>query len=283
MKAYCSCCQYVWEMDDCNKGKKVICPSCKRTIIARSCFMQILFMINWLIVGLLVVWLAGICLAALFDESDKSDEWNGKSGNEIYQAGEVYYGKKDFTRAVEVFCVAADRGSADAQYALGLCYQQGNGVIKNSQKAFEWYCKAAEKNHADAQHKVGRCYEKGDGVSVSEEKALEWYAKAAGLGSAEAREAQARIIKSWSDSCKVLQYTAKQGNIDAQYELAQCYYNGSKGLPKDIRIALEWFDKAAAGGHRKAGQESRQIRAELQAQYNQNQKRLQALEDLRGY
>ncbi len=40
--------------------------------------------------------------------------------------------------------VAAERGDIDAQYNLGLMYENGNGVAKDEAKAIKWYRKAAE-------------------------------------------------------------------------------------------------------------------------------------------
>lgn len=41
---------------------------------------------------------------------------------------------------------------------------------------------------------------------------------------------------------------AKEGNAEAQYELAKTYYTGS-GVPKDSRQGLEWLRKSADQGH----------------------------------
>ena len=52
---------------------------------------------------------------------------------------------------------------------------------------------------------------------------------------------------------KVQQYilAAKQGNVDAQYNLGECYYFG-KGTKKDISKAIEWYTTAANHGHSEA-------------------------------
>ena len=52
---------------------------------------------------------------------------------------------------------------------------------------------------------------------------------------------------------KVQQYilAAKQGNVDAQYNLGECYYFG-KGTKKDIEKAIEWYTAAANHGHSEA-------------------------------
>lgn len=49
------------------------------------------------------------------------------------------------------------------------------------QKAVEWYTKAAEQGHAAAQYNLGNCYYDGEGVEKDLQKAIEWYTKAAEL------------------------------------------------------------------------------------------------------
>jgi TPR repeat protein len=39
------------------------------------------------------------------------------------------------------------------------------------------------------------------------------------------------------------------GCADAQYELANCYYNGEGGVKTDINKAFKWFKRAAKQGH----------------------------------
>ena len=44
---------------------------------------------------------------------------------------------------------------------------------------------------------------------------------------------------------------AEQGNIDAQNNLALCYYKG-EGVAKDYQKAVQWYTKAAEQGNAKA-------------------------------
>ena len=53
---------------------------------------------------------------------------------------------------------AAKQGDAVAQYNLGVCYDDGEGVEQDKQKAVEWYTKAAEQGLAEAQCDLGLCY-----------------------------------------------------------------------------------------------------------------------------
>lgn len=59
---------------------------------------------------------------------------------------------------------AANRGEAWAQFNLGVCYDNGDGVEKDLREAVRWYRKAAEQGDASAQCNLGWCYEAGIGV-----------------------------------------------------------------------------------------------------------------------
>lgn len=51
---------------------------------------------------------------------------------------------------------AAKRGYALAQYNLGVCYENGEGVIKDKTLAISWYCMAAEQGYAAAKAALKR-------------------------------------------------------------------------------------------------------------------------------
>ena len=62
-------------------------------------------------------------------------------------------------KAVEWYLKAAEQGLAKAQYNLGCCYQEGDGINADYYKAVKWYRKAADQGHADAQHnQIGRAH-----------------------------------------------------------------------------------------------------------------------------
>lgn len=52
-------------------------------------------------------------------------------------------GPKAPAEAVRWWTLAADKGLPDAQFNLGLAYDQGQGVAQNATQAAEWYEKAA--------------------------------------------------------------------------------------------------------------------------------------------
>ena len=88
----------------------------------------------------------------------------------------------DIEKTVKTTHLLAEQGEADAQYNLGDCYYNGNGVEQSYSKAAKWYRLAAEQGHAKAQYNLGVCYAFGDGVEQSYTEAVKWYKKAAEQG-----------------------------------------------------------------------------------------------------
>ena len=89
---------------------------------------------------------------------------------------------------VAAYRKAAEQGDAKAQYNLGVCYANGDGVQKDLTQAVFWYRKAAEQGHAEAQYNLGVCYYNGDGVQKDLAQAVFWLRKAADQGFAQVHE-----------------------------------------------------------------------------------------------
>ncbi|MGI6496156.1 MAG: tetratricopeptide repeat protein [Kiritimatiellia bacterium] len=51
---------------------------------------------------------------------------------------------------LSLFRYAANLGNAEAQFNLGLCYDEGEGVAVDKAEAAKWYRKAADQGHAGA-------------------------------------------------------------------------------------------------------------------------------------
>ncbi len=83
---------------------------------------------------------------------------------------------------VEALIIKAAQGDADAQFNLGVMYENGQGVPQGYAEAVKWYRKAAEQGFAPAQHNLGVMYQKGQGVPQGEAEAVKWWRKAAEQG-----------------------------------------------------------------------------------------------------
>jgi TPR repeat protein len=142
----------------------------------------------------------------------------------------VQSGAGDFERGVDAAAVGdyetafalwqplAEAGHVDAQFNLGLMYDNGAGVPRDLRIAAAWYSRAAEAGDRAAQSYLGEMYARGEGVGQSFEKAVAWYEKA-----------------------------AYKGDTRAQYNLGILYASG-KGVPLDDVYAFAWLSVAEAGG-----------------------------------
>ena len=74
---------------------------------------------------------------------------------------------------------SAERGDTLAETMLGLCYRNGEGVIRDDAEAVKWYRKAVEANDPAAQINLGVCYENGYGVRQDLVEAYKLYKLAA--------------------------------------------------------------------------------------------------------
>jgi len=77
---------------------------------------------------------------------------------------------------------AAEQGNADAQFNLGVMYDNGRGVRQDYAQAMQWYRQAAEQGDAHAQLALGLRYATGQGVRQDIVIAKEWVGKACDNG-----------------------------------------------------------------------------------------------------
>src|SRR6266849_47583 len=138
--------------------------------------------------------------------------------------------RRDYATAIRLWRPLADKGEVEAQYNLGVMYDQGLGVTRDYAVAASWFRKAADQGFAAAQLSLGVMYENGLGVPQDFTTAVSWYRRAAG-----------------------------QGNTAAQLNLGIMFDNGW-GVAQNHVIALMWFSLAAAMGDRDAAR-SRDIAA----------------------
>ena len=62
---------------------------------------------------------------------------------------------------------------ADACWRLAGAYHSGNGVAKDAKEEMRWLMRASELGHAEAQFNLGCCYNNGQGVVQSYEKDID--------------------------------------------------------------------------------------------------------------
>lgn len=144
------------------------------------------------------------------------------------------------TNLIKEYEEKARNGDIEAQYKLGSCYENGEGVDKDFIKAADWYRKAAKQNHKQArislvkllneypslgngfepiclidylsdwklretplyQYKIGLCYEHGLDCEKNIEEAFYWYKKSAEQEYELAKEACIRLEEDYPQIVK---------------------------------------------------------------------------------
>ena len=152
---------------------------------------------------------------------------------EYAKKGEWLYvlGQHHFDDALRCTHEAAEKGYAEAQTQLGVCYLYGFRVNKNKEKAVELFKAAAgdfknDGGDSNAQYYLGVCHFGGiGGLWEDKKEAKRWFKKA---------------LKPRAHASS----NGQSSNPDAQYCLAECYEYFDK-MPK----AVKWYRAAAAQGH----------------------------------
>ncbi|MCC6715363.1 MAG: sel1 repeat family protein [Gammaproteobacteria bacterium] len=147
------------------------------------------------------------------------------------------YRRQDWSTAIKVFTLLAERGDARSQFALAMMHDRGEGLANDDRKALEWYTKSAEGGYAKAQLNLGFMYERGEGVAKDAEQSLHWFREAATQGNP---EALARLTE-----------RAGSGDPDAQFVVGSMHGTG-RGVEKNVEAARKWLGKAAKAGHVKS-------------------------------
>ena len=81
------------------------------------------------------------------------------SANADNAKGEAAMAQGDYETALAEFTKAAEDGDMNAQFNLGVMYENGQGVEQSDLKAAEWYQKAADNGHPEAPMALQVLYE----------------------------------------------------------------------------------------------------------------------------
>ncbi len=104
-----------------------------------------------------------------------------------YEAGLAAARAGDYATALREWRPLAEAGNRDAQFNLGLIYENGLGVPADGAEAARWYRRAAEQDDRAAQAYLAEMYAKGLGIERDDIEALRWYRRAAERGHAAAQ------------------------------------------------------------------------------------------------
>jgi hypothetical protein len=152
--------------------------------------------------------LAGLCVALAVALPARAD----------FEAGVAAARAGDHATALREWRPLAETGNRDAQFNLGLLYENGLGVAKDGARAAQWYRRAAERDDRTAQAYLGEMYAQGLGVARDDIEALSWYKRA-----------------------------AERGHAASQYNVGLFYATGRGIAPSDVQ-AVAWITVAHENG-----------------------------------
>jgi len=150
---------------------------------------------------------------------------------------------------------AAERGSPEAQFQVGMAYATGRGRPRDDAAAAGWFARAARGGHPRGQAYYGMSLYRGIGGSPDRAEGVKWLSRAAEAGEREAQSALGvayyeggGIEVNYLDAEKWWRQAAMQGAVDAQFNLGALYFEG-RGVSRNEDEALKWLASAAEHGH----------------------------------
>ncbi|XP_063222247.1 protein sel-1 homolog 1 isoform X4 [Bacillus rossius redtenbacheri] len=173
---------------------------------------------------------------------------------------------QDIPAALRTFQELAESGLPDAHMGLGFMYAAGIAVNASQARALVHYTFGAVGGSSWAQMALGYRYWSGVTVQSSCEKALDFYRKVANkvasgvtLSGGQAVQ-RARLLDEAEnpgynsgildqDLMEYYQLLAEKGDMQAQVGLGQLHYQGARGVARDHRRALHYFQQAAGAGN----------------------------------
>jgi uncharacterized protein len=139
----------------------------------------------------------------------------------------------------------ANKGDAEAQYHVGMMYNNGIGTQQDPRQAFEWFKKSTASNDPLGAYKLG-CYYDGQGAGIvtsDSDAALKYKLIAAKAGYALAQHDVANLYDRQGNSEEALKWwktAGDQGFPDALFSLSRSYSAG-KGTPRDLSLSYAYF------------------------------------------
>lgn len=147
---------------------------------------------------------------------------------------------------LEQVLVLANRGNAEAQYHVGMMYNNGiGGASKDPKLAFDWFLKSATGKDPLGAYKLG-CYYAGQfpgAAPLDQQQALDYKLLSAEAGYALAQYDVAVTYYRKADHVaagKWWKLAAQQGFAPSAYNLSNWYHDG-KVEARDLAMTYAWF------------------------------------------
>ena len=134
------------------------------------------------------------------------------NGADLVIQAKPFLENEQYDLAVPLLDEASQRGNAEAQLLLGLCYEDGTGVEQDEEKSSSLYRAAADQNNSKAIYKLAESYVHGRGVTQSRDTAFALIIRCAELKELQCMARQVSELRSGS---------ATEENVIKSLEIAQ--------------------------------------------------------------
>ncbi len=148
----------------------------------------------------------------------------------------------------------AEQGDAQAQYELGLMYQNGEGSLKaDTQAAIDWLTQSAKNGLEKADKALNDLYANRDNIADVIQSNADKAGDLFDQGVAAGKDLWNQMMNSGvaKDTEKAVDWITKAavaGNAAAQNKLGEMYWEGT-GVKQDKKAAASWFKKACDNGN----------------------------------
>ena len=171
-------------------------------------------------------------------------------------AGQEAYDKGDYATALKEFLPLARQGNAEAQYSLGVMYDEGRGLAKDDKEAVNWYRLAAEQGYAPAQYNLGVMCEEGRGAPRDYSGAAQWVYSWRHGKEPRSRSSTSGYCTRTAGAFRKIRRRLSGGSGRLRSKdsrprssiWARSTTKATKVLPQDHREAMRWYRLAAEQG-----------------------------------
>ncbi len=173
----------------------------------------------------------------------------------------------NYATARMIWEALAERGNAEANFNLGILYEDGLGVPKDMARALQYFERSAESGNQRAQYRLGLLYSAGGTVPLDPARSRKWLGAAAAQGDTDAAKLLAMRERAGADSRDDAYYRAEvlhvlgrnqeaaaiwkdladAGDTRSRTRLAWLYEAG-QGVPRDLDQAARLFRRSAEEG-----------------------------------
>lgn len=161
-----------------------------------------------------------------------------------------------FALSLHKECRRLAEGDLEAQYEIGLRFENGRGVDQDGLRAAEWYERAAKQSDVRALDALGFLHSGAGGLlPANDAEAFKWYLKAAEAGDASSQASVADayvegagVPRNYSDAVMWYRRSIEGGYFLAPHYLARLYAGG-RGVELDLVKAYAWNSLSASTGN----------------------------------